>query len=103
MLLVLSLFCFGSLVWIIYSFPPDVNLIQSPIAVPILLPAFLLLFLGITAFITFLFKNLRRGILVALFPTIYLLLKLNHLDSPILNLVLLGILLAIEFFFVSRK
>lgn len=112
-LLVLSSLLLASLVYLVLNFPPThkftiYNLSFDPWLrtkgqFTILPLFFILLFSTLYSLFTALLSNKRRGLLIALFFSIYLILRLINLTHPFFLILLIALFGGIEIFFVKRK
>lgn len=101
-LILIDFLSFASLIYLIISFPPNWKFGIGNLELEIL-PLFLIsLFLFISSFFGFLFKNLRRGVFLGLFTICSLLLRFFGL-TQIFFIILLAILfLILEIVFVKK-
>jgi hypothetical protein len=98
----ISLALLGLFSYLIINFPPTYHVSIGNLLFPILPIFFLLTF----AFLYFFFSALlskRRGILIALFANIFLLLHLNHLTHPLFLILLVIIFGGLELLFIKKK
>lgn len=94
-LLVLSVVSLAALIYIIFSLSP----IQQFTILPVF---FSLLFVTIFSFTSFLFNDLRKGVIVGIACVLYLLLRMNNLTHPFFLILLIGIVIAIELLFRKK-
>lgn len=107
LLLITSILLLICLTFLIFTFPPTY---QFPISianlhenVSILYLFFILLCSFLFCFITFLFKSIVHGILIAIFITLYLIFRLNGLTDPFFLILLAAICLTLELAFAQSK
>jgi len=101
--LILSLIFLAGLVYLILSFSPSTQLTIYNFRFPILLPAFLLLFLFVFYFSLFIFKNLRRSFFLSLLLIGILFLSLIKLSNPFFIITLIVLFVFEELFFLKRQ
>ncbi|MBI2025780.1 MAG: hypothetical protein HYT06_00185 [Candidatus Levybacteria bacterium] len=104
-LLILPVFSVISLVslsYLIFSFPPNALISFYDFKITAIPIAFLLLFIFLWSLVWFISANKIQGLIFAIFPIIYLILRLNHLNQMFF-LVLLFILFAATELFFFRK
>ncbi|MBP6098384.1 MAG: hypothetical protein KA477_00205 [Candidatus Levybacteria bacterium] len=82
---------------------PESVILSSPIKITFLHIFILVFFLCIASFFTFLFKKVRRGILVSCFLTGIVILKLLDLDRIQYVLMLFLIITGTELYFRMKK
>lgn len=82
---------------------PDQRITFFTIQLPPLIPFFFLLFLFLYCFTTYLTHRGLNGLLVSVFITAYLLLRLNNLTHPIFFLLLLALFIVLELLLTSKK
>ena len=99
--LALAFLSFVALCIFIYAFPPTMQLSLGFVSLPILLFAFLCLFLFLYSLTAYLFRSFIHGILVGLFPIVYLFMRLQDLKSPLFLVLLAGIFVALEILLVQ--
>ena len=92
-----------SLIGIIVFVPPSHRVAFLFFSLSILYFVLPLVFLLFFAVGTLLFKTRMHGLLLALFITSYLLLRLNDLNHPIFFILLAGFFIALEFFFAQSN
>ncbi|HZJ18468.1 MAG TPA: hypothetical protein VFD45_02515 [Patescibacteria group bacterium] len=89
--------------YLVYFFSPNKNFSVIGLKSPIV-PLFIFsLFLFMTSFFTFAFKNLRRGIFLSLLIIFYLLLNLFKLNNIGFLGLLVIIFIVLELVFTRRK
>jgi hypothetical protein len=91
-----------ALIYIIFYFPPSFNLPILGFNLPIIISAFLLFFIFMWSLVGFIFANKIQGLIVALLPTVYLLLRYFKLNQ-VLFLILLIIIFAGLELLIFRK
>jgi len=100
---ILSIISLACLTYLIFAFPPNTLIIFYNFKITALPIAFLLSFIFLWTLLWFVFANKIQGLLLSIFPLIYLILRLNNLTQTFF-LVLLFILFAgLELFFFRHK
>lgn len=100
---ILSIISLACLTYLIFAFPPNTLIVFYNFKITALPIAFLLSFIFIWTLFWFVFANKIQGLLLSIFPLIYLILRLNNLTQTFF-LVLLFILFAgLELFFFRHK
>lgn len=82
---------------------PDKSITFFSLQLSPLIPFFFLLFLSLYCFTTYLTHRGLNGLLVSVFITAYLLLRLNNLTHPIFFLLLLALFIVLELLLTSKK
>lgn len=100
--LFLSILSLAGLVALFFSVPPSYQIPLAVIQLPIVIPFFMLLILFCFSAVAYIFKSRKHGILVSLFVTIYLILRLLGFTHPLFFLLLLGIFLTFEMLFTNK-
>ncbi len=99
---VISLASSLTLLYIVFSFPPNFSLNLSGILLPIIPIVFLLFFVFIWSLVEFIFADRIQGFLFAIFPTIYLVLRFFKLNQLLFLILLLILFLGLELFFYRK-
>lgn len=100
---ILSIISLACLTYLIFAFSPNTLIVFYNFKITALPIAFLLSFIFLWSLFWFVFANKIQGLLLSIFPLIYLILRLNNLTQTFF-LVLLFILFAgLELFFFRKK
>lgn len=97
-----SFIIFGILIFFIINFGPDKNMKILNLDIPTIPLFFILFFAGAYEFFKFLL-NQQRGLLIAFFLTLYLILRLNNLTHPIFAILIVALFITFELLFKRRK
>src|SRR6185437_4527576 len=101
--LLISLLSFIGLILIIITFQPKDIFDFFVINIPIVIVFFFLVLLSFGGLFIFIFKNLHRGILIALFLICFLLMQFARVNNIFFTLILAAIIILLELFFMKRK
>ncbi|MEK7534187.1 MAG: hypothetical protein AAB600_02505 [Patescibacteria group bacterium] len=102
-LLVFSILSLATLTYIIFSFPPNHQLLITTYRLPITVVFFPLIFLFIFSFVSYVLNHYRRGLFFALLITTYLLLRFFHLMHVFFLILLLALFFTLELLFTKKK
>lgn len=100
--LITGLLFLGALIYIVLNFGPDKNIKVLNFYLPPLPVFFVLFFIGVYELFKFIL-NQRRGLLIAFFATLYLILRLNNLTHPFFAILILALFMTFELLFKERK
>ncbi|HKC14485.1 MAG TPA: hypothetical protein VKC89_00755 [Patescibacteria group bacterium] len=101
--LAVSLAFFGILIYFVLNFSPDKNFSVFNFSLPPLPAFFVLFFIAIYEFFTFLFNNQRRGFFISIFATLYLILRFNKLTHPFFAILILALFVTFELLFRRKR
>jgi hypothetical protein len=85
----------------IFLFPPDLSLKLSLITIPLYAALFIVAFLFLYSLTAYLTRSFIHGILIGLFPVVYLIMRLNELTNPLFFVLLAGIFVGLELLLVQ--
>src|SRR4051794_19893644 len=88
-----------SLIYIILYFPPSFSIPLGSMQLPILPISFLLFFVFLWSLVGFIFANRTQGLIVALLPSVYLLLRYIKLNQPFFLVLLVLLFVGLELLF----
>ncbi|HSW98023.1 MAG TPA: hypothetical protein VLF89_09425 [Candidatus Saccharimonadales bacterium] len=101
--LFLAIFSLCAEIYVVRTVPPDMQFSLANVNIPIIVIFFLLLFSFLFFLITFLFKKILQGILLALFTNIYMLFRYFGFTKLLYQILLLLIFISIELFFFQKR
>ncbi|MEK7551473.1 MAG: hypothetical protein AAB532_02645 [Patescibacteria group bacterium] len=100
---ILSIISFICLIYLIFVFPPQTIIAFSNFKVSALPISFLLSFVFLWTLFWFIFANKIQGLLLATFPLIYLILRLNNLNQTFFLVLLFVLFAGLELFFFRKR
>lgn len=102
-LLILSIIFLGLVGYAIFNFPPNYNFQINFIKIPIIIPFFIFIFLGVYSFVAYFTISFLQGLVFSVAVILYLVLRFFGLGHPLFGLLLLAMLISIEFAIYKKK
>ena len=100
---IISIVSFLALIYVVFGFAPDDYILLNNFQFTVLPVGVLLLFVFLWSLVRFIFADKIQGLLVALLPTIYLILRLNKLTQPFFLVMLVLIFVGLELLIYRKK
>lgn len=101
--LVISILALAGAILLIITFNPARAIDISVATLSPIIPFFLCIFLAIAGIFAFALATLRRGIFIALFAVLFLLLQLMRYNNLFYTAILVVIFILLEFLFWKKK
>lgn len=100
---ILSIVSFVCLIYLIFAFPPETIITFYNFKISALPISFLLSFVFMWTLFWFIFVNKIQGLILATFPLIYLILRLNNLTQTFFLVLLFVLFAGLELFFFRKR